>query len=205
MGNGDEPFGFSGSPHEDLGRLRGDDWIVTTEISRTLAEMRERGLGKWVESIEAYLGSTAYGYVQLPLIEQAQKAHAALRRIGVLTDYGYAVPLPLEFVSIPLDGGAPRFDVAGWIEYLNDDEKLRGWWGEDAFDERMQAALDTASEKQPEPEPWLTRALRAERRLVKAMDALTLIQEGPADREMDGAQWCAGVAMSAQASVEETE
>lgn len=60
----------------ELAEARGADWMPTSNFSATLDAMRARGLDAWVTSIEMYLGSTAYGYVQYPFIERAQAAEA---------------------------------------------------------------------------------------------------------------------------------
>jgi hypothetical protein len=61
---------------EENATLRGDDWMPTTDYERTRGEMEKRGLTNWVQSLDGYLGSTAYGYVQLPFIERAEAAEA---------------------------------------------------------------------------------------------------------------------------------
>ena len=42
--------------------LRGEDWVPTTNIDATLAEMEARGLGRWVESIKVWMGSASAYY-----------------------------------------------------------------------------------------------------------------------------------------------
>ncbi len=71
---------------------RGEDWVPTTNIDRTFEEMEKRGLGPWVESIKAYMGSTGAFYTMQAYRDALARATVAEERLAALS----AAPLAPE-------------------------------------------------------------------------------------------------------------